>query len=57
MPESGTRTSVRNVKKCPTCSSTELMVERREGMEKFIVSLTGKRKYRCVRCERAFRSR
>jgi DNA-directed RNA polymerase subunit RPC12/RpoP len=56
MPGSGTRTTGTPAKKCPNCSSTELMVGRREGMERLMVLLTGKRRYRCTRCERSFRA-
>jgi transposase-like protein len=42
---------------CPRCGSNVLLVKHAEGFEKFLVSITGKRSYRCRMCETTFRAR
>lgn len=40
---------------CPHCRSDYLKIKKCEGMERVLVFLTGKRKYRCMGCTHVFR--
>lgn len=43
--------------KCPRCGTgDDLIMGRKEGFERIMVFLTGKRKYRCPRCSGSFRA-
>ena len=43
--------------KCPRCGSDEgLAMGRRDGFERIMILLTGKRKYRCRHCNGSFRA-
>ena len=41
---------------CPKCRSGALKIKQRSGFERFMVFLTGKRKYMCRDCETFFRA-
>jgi len=41
---------------CPRCRSDFLMIKKLEGVERFVVYITAKRKYRCRDCNHIFRA-
>ena len=41
--------------KCPRCDSSDLFLKQSRGLERIIVFLTSKRRYRCAACGQHFR--
>jgi DNA-directed RNA polymerase subunit RPC12/RpoP len=41
---------------CPDCGSNRLRVRGATGLEWFVLLFISKRKYRCLECDRVFRS-
>jgi DNA-directed RNA polymerase subunit RPC12/RpoP len=42
---------------CPSCQSKYLMIKERQGFERIVIALTGRRKYNCCDCGLVFRMR
>ena len=40
---------------CPHCHSRFLLIKRREGFERLVIAVTGKRHYECLDCHEKFR--
>jgi hypothetical protein len=41
---------------CANCYCDHLLIRRRQGLERLMIYLTGKRKYICVSCGNVFRA-